>query len=100
MLISVPAICLYLPLYDHLLKEIGPGNTYAPLVAGAMARAVSVIATSPLDLFRTRIQAAGAASGAQHSPFMAALHRTRSDLQVGCWLLHLHMPQHEQQCMH
>lgn len=82
MLISVPSICLYLPLYDHLLKEIGPSSPYAPLLAGALARTVSVVATSPLDLLRTRIQAAGGASSAQQSPLMTALQRTRSDLKV------------------
>ena len=81
MLISVPAICLYLPLYDHLLKELGPSNPYAPLLAGSLARTVSVVATSPLDLLRTRIQAAGGASTIQ-SPLMTALQRTRSDLKV------------------
>lgn len=82
MVISVPAICLYLPLYDHLLAEMGPSSAWAPLAAGALARTVSVVATSPLDLLRTRIQAAGASNTA-HSPFTTALQRMRSDFQVG-----------------
>ena len=87
MLISVPMICMYLPMYDFLLVELDSGSTYAPLIAGSTARAMSVVATSPLELLKTRIQAAGAGNVAVSrnsiaTPFSAALQQMRSDMKV------------------
>ena len=51
---------IYLPLYDLLLEELqrrGVGHT-APLWAGTVARTASVFCTAPLELVRTRLQAA------------------------------------------
>ena len=88
MLISVPMICMYLPMYDFILGELDSGSNCAPLVAGSGARAMSVVATSPLELLKTRIQAAGAnahsrsyAAGAT-SPFTAAVQQMRADMKV------------------
>lgn len=87
MLISVPMICMYLPMYDFILGELDSGSNCAPLVAGSGARAMSVVATSPLELLKTRIQAAGAnahsrsyAAGAT-SPFTAAVQQMRADMK-------------------
>ena len=89
MLISVPMICMYLPMYDNLMAELSTSTTYAPLVAGSAARSVAVVATSPLELLKTRIQAAGAATHATSkivsssiNPMSTALQQMRSDLKV------------------
>lgn len=89
MLISVPMICMYLPMYDNLMAELDTTSTYAPLVAGSAARSMAVVATSPLELLKTRIQAAGAGthsgvriSSASMSPLSIALQQMRSDLKV------------------
>lgn len=87
-LISVPMICMYLPMYDTLLAEL-ESKSSAPLIAGSAARAMSVVATSPLELLKTRIQAAGVGSVASSrnatnlvTPFSAALQQMRSDMKV------------------
>ncbi|KAL0030521.1 hypothetical protein WJX79_001545 [Trebouxia sp. C0005] len=86
-LISVPMICMYLPMYDTLLAEL-ESKSSAPLIAGSAARAMSVVATSPLELLKTRIQAAGVGSVASSrnatnlvTPFSAALQQMRSDMK-------------------
>ena len=88
-LISVPMICMYLPMYDNLMAELDTSTTYAPLVAGSAARSMAVVATSPLELLKTRIQAAGAAThshskvaSASVNPLSTALQQMRSDLKV------------------
>lgn len=92
-LISVPMICMYLPMYDFLLAELDSSSTYAPLMAGSTARAMSVVATSPLELLKTRIQAAGVSNVAvsrnaasMATPFSAALQQMRSDMKVTLYL--------------
>ena len=50
LLISVPTIMLYLPLYDHLVTEFSSLGGYAPFVAGAVSRTASVVCTSPLEV--------------------------------------------------
>ncbi|KAK9864769.1 hypothetical protein WJX84_011121 [Apatococcus fuscideae] len=58
LLITVPLVALYLPLYDSLLQSLqGAGvGMYAPLLAGAGARSVACVATAPLELLKTRLQ--------------------------------------------
>ena len=58
LLITVPLIALYLPLYDTLLEGLHGAGTgmYAPLLAGSGARAVACLATAPLELLKTRLQ--------------------------------------------
>ena len=95
MLISVPMICMYLPMYDNLMAELDTSTTYAPLVAGSAARSMAVVATSPLELLKTRIQAAGAAThsyskitSTSSNPLSIALQQMRSDLKViSLWLM-------------
>lgn len=76
-------------MYDKLMAELDTSTTYAPLVAGSAARSMAVIATSPLELLKTRIQAAGAAThphskitSASINPLSTALQQMRSDLKV------------------
>lgn len=58
LLMSVPLVAIYLPLYDHLLPMVEPAGTASPLIAGSLARAVAGFATAPLELARVRMQAA------------------------------------------
>ena len=59
MLLSIPMVGIYMPTYDHLHDKLRPElGAYAPAAAGMTARAVAVFATAPLELTRTRQQAA------------------------------------------
>lgn len=51
---------IYLPLYDALLSELQQRQVgwSAPLWAGTAARTATVLCTAPLELVRTRLQAA------------------------------------------
>jgi solute carrier family 25 protein 39/40 len=64
---SIPANVIYFVGYDHLRDMIRPytapatgatGKDYSPLVAGGVARTIAVAVISPIELFRTRLQAA------------------------------------------
>ena len=58
LLMAVPMVGIYLPLYDHLQAQWAVSlGAAAPLYAGAFARTVAVLCTSPLELIRTRMQA-------------------------------------------
>ncbi len=58
LLMAVPMVGIYLPLYDFLQAEWADSlGAAAPLYAGALARTVAVLCTSPLELIRTRMQA-------------------------------------------
>lgn len=60
---SVPANVIYFVGYDYLRDLIQPytsidsNRDYSPLVAGAVARTIAVTIISPIELFRTRLQA-------------------------------------------
>ncbi|KAG2197880.1 hypothetical protein INT47_003549 [Mucor saturninus] len=62
LLMSVPANVIYFVGYDYLKDIIQPFTQsnqadYSPLLAGAFARTVAVTMISPIELFRTRLQA-------------------------------------------
>ncbi|KAF1796917.1 mitochondrial carrier domain-containing protein [Mucor lusitanicus] len=63
LLMSVPANVIYFVGYDYLRDLIQPytsidsSKDYSPLVAGAVARTIAVTIISPIELFRTRLQA-------------------------------------------
>lgn len=61
-LMTVPLVAIYLPLYDSLLANLTSLGAAAPLVAGATSRGFAGFVTAPLELARTRLQV-----GAQHS---------------------------------
>ncbi|CAO3700467.1 unnamed protein product [Rhizopus stolonifer] len=56
LIMSVPANVVYFVGYEHLKDMIS--LEYAPLIAGAAARTIAVTMISPIELFRTRLQAA------------------------------------------
>ena len=60
LLMAVPNTALYYSLYDTLRTRVKVvGDTAAPLVAGMSARIVAASLISPLELMRTKMQAAG-----------------------------------------
>ena len=61
---AIPANVIYFTGYDHLrsdrrspIHKYVP-DAYAPLIAGSIARVSAAIAVSPIEMFRTRMQAA------------------------------------------
>lgn len=60
LLMAVPMVGIYFPLYDALEQHLAASGAggYAPLAAGGAARTIAVLCTSPLELVRTRMQAA------------------------------------------
>ncbi|CAI5526521.1 unnamed protein product [Closterium sp. Naga37s-1] len=89
LLMAVPTVGIYLPVYDILKIELAAMSingrdravpeAYVPLIAGSVARALACVSCAPLELARTRMQAqrpvvgAGVgAVGAVGSPVTAA----------------------------
>lgn len=71
---AVPANVIYFAGYDWLrtanaspLYQMHLGDNYAPLVAGSFARTMAAVAVSPIEMFRTRIQAAHSAATASET---------------------------------
>ncbi|KAK0618062.1 mitochondrial carrier domain-containing protein [Bombardia bombarda] len=68
LIMAVPANIIYLTMYDSLrCSPKSPiqryiNDDYAPLVAGSTARTLAATAVSPIELFRTRMQAASGQS--------------------------------------
>ena len=58
---------VYLPLYDYLHARLASAGVYGPLIAGAGARTAAVLATSPLELVRVRMQARPIAASIRHA---------------------------------
>ena len=72
LVMTVPGNIIYFTGYDWLrfnkaspIKKLVP-DIYTPLVAGAFARTVAAISVSPIEMFRTRIQASTSTSSAGH----------------------------------
>ncbi|KAI8576870.1 hypothetical protein K450DRAFT_254675 [Umbelopsis ramanniana AG] len=68
LVMSVPGNIIYFVGYDYLRNAIKDWTVYkqkdyAPLIAGGAARVVAVTAISPIELFRTRLQAAKGVDG-------------------------------------
>lgn len=56
-------VSIYMSLYDALYSRMSKDmGMYAPAVAGAVARTVTVLSVAPLELVRTRQQASVASS--------------------------------------
>jgi solute carrier family 25 protein 39/40 len=72
LIMAIPANIIYFTGYDWLryhhnspiVRQRAVRDEYAPLIAGSVARVLAATAVSPIELFRTRLQAAqGHASG-------------------------------------
>jgi solute carrier family 25 protein 39/40 len=65
LVMAIPANVLYFASYDWLrfnskspFRRINMNETYIPLAAGSSARIIAAIAVGPIEIFRTRMQAA------------------------------------------
>ena len=69
---TVPANIIYFTGYDWLrFNKTSPVNKmvsdgYAPLVAGSIARIVAAMVVSPIEMFRTRMQASTSTRSTGH----------------------------------
>lgn len=69
LLMSIPANVIYFTGYDSLRSNPHSPvhnyipDTYAPLIAGSIARVAAASVISPIEMFRTRMQAATSGSG-------------------------------------
>lgn len=72
LLMTVPANIIYFTGYDWLRNSARSpiaqtiNDDYAPLVAGSTARMLAAAAVNPIELFKTRLQAASGASASGH----------------------------------
>lgn len=71
LVMTIPANIIYFTGYDWLrFSPMSPFSSfstdYAPLVAGSIARLVAATSVSPVELIRTRMQAASGASTTNH----------------------------------
>src|SRR5690349_10530171 len=81
LVMTVPANIIYFTGYDWL--RFNPGSpinrlfsdSYAPLVAGAFARTVAAFVVSPIEMFRTRMQAShGATTNGHFAATLSSIH--------------------------
>ncbi|CAL8471779.1 g11321 [Coccomyxa elongata] len=57
LLVAVPMVAMYFPLYDSLLQRFQAADIGAsPFLAGAVARTAIALVIQPLELFRVRVQ--------------------------------------------
>ena len=79
LLMSVPANVIYFAGYDWLRSSPASplpgrvGDAYAPLIAGSAARIVAAIVVSPVEMFRTRMQASHPATATPTGVFRDTL---------------------------
>ncbi|KAK3329724.1 mitochondrial carrier domain-containing protein [Apodospora peruviana] len=72
LIMAIPANIIYFTGYEWLRFnhqspiQRGVKDDYAPLVAGATARVLAAAAVSPIELFRTRLQASQGEPGSNH----------------------------------
>ncbi|KAI7869176.1 putative mitochondrial carrier protein [Spinellus fusiger] len=71
LLMSVPSNVIYFVGYDYLKVMIQPTiatphSDYSPLIAGGVARTIAVTLISPIELFRTRLQATSGVNDFKH----------------------------------
>lgn len=77
LVMTIPANIIYFTGYDWLRFNHGSpvnrlfNDSYAPLVAGSFARVVAAFVVSPIEMFRTRMQASHGAS--EHGHFSKTL---------------------------
>lgn len=89
---AIPANVIYFTGYDWLrynpaspIKKLS-SDAYAPLVAGSVARVAAGIAVSPIEMFRTRMQAAAGGSTGVFRETLTGLHRmTQTQGYTSLW---------------
>ncbi|PYH96069.1 putative mitochondrial carrier protein [Aspergillus ellipticus CBS 707.79] len=81
LMMGIPANIIYFAGYDWLrsddrspIKKSLPG-AYAPLVAGAVARAAAASVISPVEMFRTRLQATPGTGAGHFKATLESLHQ-------------------------
>ncbi|KAF4308610.1 putative mitochondrial carrier protein [Botryosphaeria dothidea] len=88
---AVPANVIYFAGYDWLryspasLVRKNFSDTYAPLIAGSTARVLAAIAVSPIEMFRTRMQATHSPQGSSGSHFRDTLRGMRDLVRQDGW---------------
>ena len=94
LLMSVPANVIYFTGYDYLRTHSGsPINLhipdqYAPLLAGSIARVAAAAVISPIEMFRTRLQAttsSGQGAGAFSDTFVGLRRMVHAQGYTSLW---------------
>ena len=92
LVMAIPANVIYFTGYDWLRYSAASpvrrvsNDTYAPLVAGAIARVASAIAVSPVEMFRTRMQATqGVSTGIYKETFHGLRRMTQTQGYTSLW---------------
>jgi solute carrier family 25, member 39/40 len=81
LVMAIPANVIYFTGYDWLrYSPVSPirkvtSDAYAPLVAGSVARVAAAIAVSPVEMFRTRMQATAGGTSGVFRETLTGLHR-------------------------
>lgn len=85
LLIAVPMVGIYMPMYDALLQQWGEGlGRAAPIAAGTAARTVACFCVAPFELLRTRLQASAGSGVSMRSTithFLLQDHHTQQQQQ-------------------
>merc|ERR1712230_158519 len=89
---AIPANVIYFTGYDWLrynhaspLRKL-TNDVYVPLIAGSIARVAAAIAVSPLEMFRTRMQATPGGTTGVFKETLLGLHRmTQSQGYTSLW---------------
>jgi solute carrier family 25, member 39/40 len=92
LMMAIPANVIYFSGYDWLrYNHSSPihrftNDVYAPLVAGSVARVAAAIVVSPIEMFRTRMQAtSGSASGIFKSTLTRLHQMTQTQGYTSLW---------------
>jgi solute carrier family 25, member 39/40 len=92
LVMAIPANVIYFSGYDWLrFNHASPINgitndAYAPLVAGSVARVAAAIAVSPIEMFRTRMQAThGSATGVFKNTLIGLHQMTQTQGYSSLW---------------
>ena len=92
LMMAVPGNVIYFTGYDWLrYNSLSPikrttSDVYVPLVAGAVARVAAGIAVSPIEMFRTRMQATSGVSSSVFRDTLVGLHRmTKTQGYTSLW---------------
>ena len=81
LLMAIPANVIYFTGYDWLrFNRASPvtriaNDMYAPLVAGSVARVAAAVVVSPIEMFRTRMQATHGITGGVFRSTLSGLHQ-------------------------